>query len=91
MGAEPPPEMRLPVVGKAPDFDLISQDGKRVTFADFHGKVLAVTFIFKACPDICPMLTANLAQVQELLGSEFGPTVVFVSIPSTRKQTHRRC
>jgi protein SCO1/2 len=77
---EPPPEMRLPVIGPAPDFDLTSQDGKRVTLADFRGKVIAVTFIFTNCPDICPTLTLNLAQVQAALGSDFGKIVAFVSI-----------
>ena len=74
------PEMRLPVIGPAPDFDLISQDGKRMTLADLRGKVVAVTFIFTMCPDICPMLTSNMAQVQEALGDNFGKSIVFVSI-----------
>ena len=77
---DPPPEMRLPVIGPAPDFDLTSQDGKRVTLADLRGKVVAVTFIFTMCPDICPMLTSNMAQVQEALGDDFGKSVAFVSI-----------
>ena len=72
--------MRLPVIGPAPDFDLTSQDGKRVTLADLRGKVVAVTFIFTMCPDICPMLTSNMAQVQEALGDDFGKSVAFVSI-----------
>jgi len=75
-----PPEMRLPVIGPAPDFDLTSQDGKRVTLADFRGRVVAVTFIFTSCPDVCPMLTSKLAQVQQALGEDFGRTVAFVSI-----------
>jgi protein SCO1/2 len=78
--AEAPPEMRLPVMGEAPAFDLISQDGDRVTLADFRGKVLAVTFIFTNCPDICPTLTLNMAQVQEMLGAEFSKTIAFASI-----------
>jgi protein SCO1 len=77
---EPPTEMRLPVIGPAPDFDLTSQDSKRVTLADYRGKVVAVSFIFTTCPDICPTLTLNLAQVQEALGSDLGNTVAFVSI-----------
>jgi protein SCO1/2 len=77
---EAPPEMRLPVIGPAPDFDLTSQDGSRVTLADFRGKVVAVAFIFTTCPDICPMLTANMGRVQEKLGADFGEKVAFVSI-----------
>jgi protein SCO1/2 len=72
--------MRLPVMGPAPEFDLTSQDGRRVRLSDYRGKVIAITFIFTECPDICPMLTSNMSQVQQLLGTAFGKTVAFVSI-----------
>jgi protein SCO1/2 len=71
---------RLPVIGPAPDFALTSQDGERVTLADYRGKVVAVAFIFTTCPDICPMLTANMASVQEELGEDFGAKIAFASI-----------
>jgi protein SCO1/2 len=71
---------RLPVIGTAPSFDLVSQDGHRVKLADYRGRVLAIAFIFTSCPDVCPMLTANMAQVQQDLGSEFGRSIAFVSI-----------
>ena len=47
---------------------------------DFRGKVVAVAFIYTYCTDVCPMLTANMASVQEKLGSAFGPKIAFVSI-----------
>lgn len=71
---------RLPIIGPAPEFALTSQDGARVTLADFRGKVVAVTFIFASCTDICPLLTAKMAQVQDALGADFGFRIVFVSI-----------
>jgi protein SCO1/2 len=71
---------RLPTVGPAPDFSLTSQDGAPVSLADFHGKVLAVTFIFTSCADTCPRLTAKMAEVQDALGADFGAKVSFVSI-----------
>jgi protein SCO1 len=71
---------RLPVIGPAPDFALTSQDGERVSLADYRGKVVAVAFIFTTCPDICPMLTANMVRVQEELGTDFGTEIAFVSI-----------
>jgi len=38
-------------VGKpVPDFKLIDQNGKAVTFKDYRGKALAVTFIYRECP-----------------------------------------
>ena len=77
---DPPDDQRLPVIGAAPDFALTSQDGTLVTLEDFRGKAFAVTFIYTACPDFCPLLTAKMAQVQDDLGADFGTKVAFVSI-----------
>jgi protein SCO1 len=71
---------RLPVIGPAPPFALTSQDGKPVSLASLRGKVVAVTFIYTACPDICPMLTQKMVDVQDELGAEFGAKIAFVSI-----------
>jgi protein SCO1/2 len=73
-------EERLPTIGAAPDFALISQDGAEVTLAALRGKVVALTFIYASCPDVCPMLTDKLARVQDALGSDFGSKIAFVSI-----------
>jgi len=70
----------LPVIGPAPEFSLTSQDGKPVSLADLRGKVVAVSFIYTQCPDICPMLTQKMVEVQEALGTDFGKKVAFVSI-----------
>ncbi len=73
-------EERLPTIGAAPDFALTSQDGAEVTLGSLRGKVVAVTFIYTWCPDVCPMLTDKLARVQDALGPDFGTKVAFVSI-----------
>ena len=73
-------EETLPNLGLAPDFALTSQDGDDVTLGSHRGKVVAVTFIYTWCPDICPMLTDKMAQVQDALGDDFGNEVAFVSI-----------
>jgi protein SCO1 len=73
-------EQRLPTLGAAPDFTLTSQDGAEVTLRELRGKVVAVTFIYTACPDVCPMLTDKMARVQDELGADFGSKVVFLSI-----------
>jgi protein SCO1 len=73
-------EQRLPTIGAAPDFTLISQDGAAVTLGDFRGKVVAVTFIYASCPDVCPLLSDKLARVQDALGADFGAKVAFLSI-----------
>lgn len=43
-----------------PDFTLRDQDGKRVTLGDLRGKIVLVTFLYTHCPDICPLIAANL-------------------------------
>jgi protein SCO1/2 len=73
-------EQRLPTIGAAPGFALISQDGAEVALDDLRGKVVAVTFIYTSCPDVCPMLSDKLARVQDELGPDFGTKVAFLSI-----------
>ena len=73
-------EERLPTIGAAPDFALTSQDGAEVTLGAFRGKVVAVTFIYTSCPDVCPMLTDKMARVQDELGADFGSKIAFLSI-----------
>lgn len=54
-----------------PDFAFTNQDGRRVSFSQFKGKVLLVTFIYTRCPfpDFCPRLSANFAEVYKQLAS----------------------
>jgi protein SCO1/2 len=73
-------EQRLPKIAPAPEFTLTSQDGAPTALADFRGKVVAVTFIYTACADTCPVLTALMAYVQDQLGRDFGSKVAFISI-----------
>jgi protein SCO1 len=73
-------QQRLPALGTAPDFALISQDGVEVTLEELRGKVVAVAFIYTSCPDVCPMLTDRMARVQDALGPDFGTKVAFLSI-----------
>jgi protein SCO1 len=80
LAADKSAEKKLPVVGQAAPFALTSQDGKTVRLADLRGKVVAVTFIYTHCPDICPLLTQKMVEVQEALGADFGPRIAFVSI-----------
>src|SRR5437016_548196 len=74
-GTEP-----LPELGPAPPFALTAQNGTPVSLADLRGKVVAVDFIYTACPDICPLLTQKMLDVQHSLGEDFGGRIVFVSI-----------
>lgn len=71
---------RLPLIGPAPPFALTDQAGRPLALADLRGKVLVLSFIYTACPDICPILTTRLAALQAPLGAAFGPQLHFVSI-----------
>ena len=51
-----------------------------MALADLRGKVVALTFIYTGCPDICPMLTQKMVDVQDALGADFGTKIAFVSI-----------
>jgi len=70
----------LPDMGPAPPFALMSQDGKPVALSGLRGKVVAVSFFYTGCPDICPLLTQKLVEVQDALGEDFGNKIAFMSI-----------
>lgn len=63
--------------GPAPAFSLTDQQGATVTEQTFAGKVWLADFMFTTCTDICPMLTANMAEVAARYAGD--PTVHFVS------------
>ena len=65
-----------------PNTELITQDGETVRFFDdlIEGKIVAINFIYTSCPDSCPLETAQLMQVQEILGDRLGTDIFFYSI-----------
>lgn len=75
-------QSRLLVVGRAPDFTLESLEGTPVQFSEYSGKVRVVEFMFTNCPDICPITTANLVEIQKELKEKevFGNKVNFFAI-----------
>jgi len=60
-------EPRLAVIQKAPNWDLINQDGKAVRKDDLKGKVLLVSFVFTTCNGTCPATTHRMEKVQTAL------------------------
>ena len=50
---------------KAPDFQLVNQDGDTISNKDYLGKVYVAEFFFTTCPTICPIMNQNLVEVQE--------------------------
>lgn len=65
-----------------PNVTLTTDGDKKVRFYDdvLQGKVLVVNFIFTKCGDVCPLDTAQLKKVSELLGDKMGKKVFFYSI-----------
>jgi protein SCO1 len=53
-----------------PDFTLADQRGREYSLSQFRGKVALVTFIYTHCPDVCPVITANLNQALRELGTD---------------------
>lgn len=54
----------LMVLGKAPQFNLTNQDGKKITNKDYDGKVYVLEFFFSTCPTICPKMNQNMITIQ---------------------------
>ena len=65
-----------------PNIPLVDQDGNQLNFFDdvIKDKVVAINFIFTSCTDSCPLETARLREVRQILGDRVGKDVFFYSI-----------
>ncbi len=66
-----------------PNLALVTHENKTVRFYDdlIKGKIVTINFIEALCKDgSCPLITANLARVQGLLGSRAGRDIFMYSI-----------
>ena len=59
-----------------------THDGRTLHFYDdvMKGKIVLINFLFTDCDAICPLMTENLAHVQELLGPRVGTEIFMASI-----------
>lgn len=73
---------KLPVIGPVESFSMDNVDGRTVTLDDTQGKVRLFYFFFANCPDVCPLTTFRLSQVQDILKEKdlFGEDASIVSI-----------
>jgi len=55
----------LVLIKKIPSFELIDQNGKKISDKTYLGKVYVVEFFFANCLTICPVMNKNLVQVQD--------------------------
>jgi protein SCO1/2 len=66
-----------------PNVVLRTQDDREVHFYDdlIKDKIVTINFIYSTCADgTCPLITANLVQVQRLLGARVGRDIFMYSI-----------
>ncbi|MEC0239838.1 SCO family protein [Paenibacillus dokdonensis] len=52
---------------KLESFQYIDQEGNRKDISDLKGKVWVADFFFTHCTTVCPMLTSNMADLQQEL------------------------
>ena len=53
-----------PIDKDAPAFTLRDADGRSVSLSGLRGKVVVLHFIYASCPDICPLHSERIAEVQ---------------------------
>jgi protein SCO1 len=64
----------------APPLSLHNYLGQPVNIAQYRGKALLVTFLYTHCPDICPLITANLRVAQNLMGPKTAARAQIVAV-----------
>lgn len=75
------------IAGHMPDlsFQLVDDQGKSVTAADYRGKIALLYFGYTHCPDVCPLTLAHLHVVMQRLGPlADGARILFVSVDPAR-------
>lgn len=74
----------------APAFNLAGSDGKPLELERYRGKVVALSFGYTNCPEVCPTTLSRLAQVRKRLGDagrDF--QVVYVTVDPERDDAKR--
>jgi cytochrome oxidase Cu insertion factor (SCO1/SenC/PrrC family) len=78
------PSAQLPVYGAVPNFALIDQLGRAIRRVDLEGKVWLASFIYTHCPDECPLMTAEMAQLHSDLAHRVDLRFVSISVDPER-------
>lgn len=59
----------LPILGQAPPFELIDQDGRLFSSGSLAGKVWVANFMFTRCANTCPVQAKKLAGLEAIVKS----------------------
>ena len=66
-------------------YSLVDSDSSSVSFpADYKGHTTVMTFIYTHCPDVCPIITANMKNIQSELNDTTGIRFVEISFDPER-------
>src|SRR5947208_17021266 len=64
----------------APDFTLTDGvSGRSVSLSAQRGEVVALTFLYTTCPDVCPLTASRFRAAQDSLAGDAG-RVVFIAV-----------
>lgn len=70
----------------APAFELEDSDGRAIRLSDFDDKVVVLHFVYANCPDICPLHTNKIAELQRMVNTAgMAEQVQFISITTDPK------
>lgn len=72
----------LSVIARAPDFTLRDPTGQAVRLSDYRGRVVLLAFVFTSCPGVCPIISKQMAALQNGLKQEqlFGAKANLLSV-----------
>jgi len=66
-------------------YQLRDSDSTQVNFPkDFNGNISLVTFIYTNCPDVCPVITANMTNIQRELDDTSGVNFIEITFDPER-------
>ena len=73
-------EAALPDFGVLPEFSLIDQQGQTVSRQGLAGSVWVADFIFTRCSGQCPMMSAQMAALQQAFGQPSGIRLISFTV-----------
>jgi protein SCO1/2 len=66
-------------------FQLRNADSTAVNFPeDYKGNISLITFIYTNCPDVCPVITANMTNIQRELDDTSGVNFIEITFDPER-------
>ena len=80
----------MPEGVRAPDFELLNQDGERVSMRALRGEPVVVTFLYTSCEDSCPIQAQTVRGALDQLGHDVPALAIAVDPPRDTPERARR-